>query len=248
MLKVLIVDDEFKCREVLKVMLQESGIEINIVGTAEDVPSALDELHKHAPDLVFLDVELEQETGFDFLKQASPINFEVVFTTAYTHYAINAIKFSAIDYLLKPINPEELMNAIQKVIEKKNASTFKNKIDVLFQNLKGPGNRQKIALPTTEGLIFVQVEDIVFCEADGAYTAIHLKSAGKIFVSKNLKEYETLLTDCDFFRVHNSFLVNLNEVKRYVKGEGGYVIMSNNLKVDVAKRKKDGFLAKIPKG
>jgi two-component system, LytTR family, response regulator len=135
MLKVLIVDDEFKCREVLKVMLQESGIEINIVGTAEDVPSALDELHKHAPDLVFLDVELEQETGFDFLKQASPINFEVVFTTAYTHYAINAIKFSAIDYLLKPINPEELMNAIQKVIEKKNASTFKNKIDVLFQNL-----------------------------------------------------------------------------------------------------------------
>jgi two-component system, LytTR family, response regulator len=97
-------------------------------------------------------------------------------------------------------------------------------------------------------LIFVQVEDIVFCEADGAYTAIHLKSAGKIFVSKNLKEYEMLLTDCDFFRVHNSFLINLNEVKRYVKGEGGYVIMSNNLKVDVAKRKKDGFLAKIPKG
>lgn len=247
MLKVIIIDDEFKSRELLKVMLLEYCSGIELVGVADDVKSGLEVVSKNPPDLLFLDVELKQETGFDLLAQIHPLNFEIIFITAHSHYAIKAIKFSAIDYLLKPLNPEELKIAVEKVRERRAESTFKNKIDILFQNLKGSSKQQKIALPTPEGLIFALVEDIIFCEADGPYTIIYLKSAGKFIVSKNLKEYELLLAEYNFLRVHNSYLINLNEIKRYIKGEGGYVIMSNDKKVDIAKRKKELFLSKITK-
>lgn len=244
MLKVIIIDDEFKSRELLKIMLHDQCQEIEIVGLAEDVQSGLEAISKNPPDLLLLDVELKQATGFDLLELLRPLNFEVIFITAYTHYAIRAIKFSAIDYLLKPVNPEELKLAVEKAAERRSKSTLNNKIDILFQHLKG-GNQQKIALPTHEGLQFVPVEDIIYCEADGAYTIIYLRKAEKIVVSKNLKDYETLLSSFNFLRVHNSFLINLHEVKKYVKGEGGYVIMSNDKQVDIAKRKKELFFSKI---
>lgn len=247
MLKVIIIDDEFKSRELLKVMLMEYCQGIELVGMAEDVKSGLELLSKNPPDLLFLDVELKQETGFDLLSHIHPLNFEIIFITAHSHYAIKAIKFSAIDYLLKPINPEELKIAVEKAVERRAETTLKSKIDILFNNLSAHPKQQKIALPTPEGLIFAPVEDIIFCEADGPYTTIYLKSAGKIIVSKNLKEYEILLAEYNFLRVHNSFLINLNEIKRYIKGEGGYVIMSNDKKVDIAKRKKELFLSRITK-
>jgi two-component system, LytTR family, response regulator len=244
MLNVVIVDDEFKSREVLKEMLKMYCPDVHVSATAHDVKSSLEAIREFSPDLIFLDIELEQETGFDLLEQAAPIDFKVVFTTAYTHYAINAIKASAIDYLVKPVNPEELKSAVSKALEQKKAHSLKDQMDKLFATLKEP-SKQKIGLPTKDGLIFILIEEIIACEADGTYTCIHLNNSSKILVSKSLKDYEVSLAPYNFLRVHNSYLINMNEVKRYFRGDGGYVIMSNDLKIDVSKRRKEIFLSKI---
>jgi two-component system LytT family response regulator len=187
---------------------------------------------------------LQRETGFDLLTRLKDINFEVIFTTAYTEYAIKAFKFSAIDYLLKPIDIEDLKKAVGKV-EKRVNNNMNSRLKELVQNLKfGSAESYKLALPTLEGLVFIKINDIIYCEASSNYTQIYT-SEGKYLVSKTLKEYDELLSDHNFFRIHNSYLININSIKKYVKGDGGYVVLNDNTSLDVSKRKKEAFLTKV---
>lgn len=251
MLQAIIVDDESRSRDTLRKFVQEFCTEeVSVVATAESVDTALEAIVTHpGVDLLFLDIEMNRETGFDLLRRFGEIPFEVIFTTAHEGYALKAIKTCAIDYLLKPIDSKELQLAVSKVQDKRSKASFHQRFEAFMTNMQHPAKREKqqIAVATAEGLLFLNVVDILRCQADGAYTSFHLKSGAKVFVSKNLKEYEGLLAEYDFFRVHHSFIINMNEIKKYVRGEGGYVIMSDDFMVDVSKRKKDAFLARIAK-
>jgi len=245
MITCILVDDELKSRESLKILIEDFCDNIEVKALCQNVAEAMEAVRLYKPDVVFLDIQLQRETGFDLLTKLDNINFEVIFTTAYSEYAIKAFKFSAIDYLLKPIDIEDLKRAISKV-EKRVGDSLGQRIQQLMSNLKSSSAESyKLALPTTDGLIFVKVSDILYCEASSNYTEITLMDNKKYIVSRTLKEYEDLLTEYDFFRIHNSFLINLNAVKKYVRGEGGYVIMMNDKSLDVSKRKKESFLARI---
>lgn len=244
-LTCIIVDDELKSRESLQILLQDFCDHVEVLAVCQGVTEAVEVIKKYNPELVFLDIQMQRETGFDLLTKFSTINFEVVFTTAYSEYAIKAFKFSAIDYLLKPIDVSELQQALEKV-RKKLKNDISGRLEQLIHNLKPAGNQKyRLALPTGDGLIFVTVEEILYCEADSNYTTIHLLNGKSHLVSRTLKEYEELLSGHDFFRIHNSTLINLNFIKNYVRGEGGYVVMSNDKALDVSKRKKEAFLSRI---
>lgn len=245
MLTCIIVDDELKSRESLKILLEDFCTGIEVKALCQNVAEAMSAIKTYKPDVVFLDIQLQRETGFDLLVKTDPINFEVIFTTAYSEYAIKAFKFSAIDYLLKPIDIEDLKRAVEKV-EKRVGDSVSARIQQLMSNLKSStGENYKLALPTSDGLIFVKVSEILYCEASSNYTEITQADGKKHVVSRTLKEYEDLLTDYDFFRIHNSYLINLNAVKKYIRGEGGQVIMMNDKALDVSKRRKESFLARI---
>ena len=244
MLKAVIVDDEPKARENLQILLHDFVEGVEVVGLCGTIAEATEAVRLHGPDVVFLDIQLQRETGFDLLTKLKDINFEVIFTTAYTEYAIKAFKFSAIDYLLKPIDIEELKKAVARV-EKRVSNNITGRLTQLVQNLKqGSSENYKIALPTLDGLVFVKISDILYCEASSNYTQI-FTAEEKYLVSKTLKEYDDLLSDHNFFRIHNSYLININSIKKYVKGEGGYVVLNNDTSLDVSKRKKEAFLNKI---
>ena len=244
MLKAIIVDDEPKARENLQILLQDFVKGVEVVALCQDIAEAMEAVNTKSPDIVFLDIQLQRETGFDLLTRLKEINFEVIFTTAYTEYAIKAFKFSAIDYLLKPIDIEDLKKAVGKV-EKRVNNNMNSRLKELVQNLKFESTENyKLALPTLEGLVFIKVNDIIYCEASSNYTQIYT-SEGKYLVSKTLKEYDELLSDHNFFRIHNSYLININSIKKYVKGDGGYVVLNDNTSLDVSKRKKEAFLTKV---
>lgn len=244
MLKAIIVDDEPKARENLQILLQDFVKGVEVVALCQDIAEAMEAVNTKSPDIVFLDIQLQRETGFDLLTRLKEINFEVIFTTAYTEYAIKAFKFSAIDYLLKPIDIEDLKKAVGKV-EKRVNNNMNSRLKELVQNLKFESTENyKLALPTLEGLVFIKVNDIIYCEASSNYTQIYT-SEGKYLVSKTLKEYDELLSDHNFFRIHNSYLININSIKKYVKGDGGYVVLKDNTSLDVSKRKKEAFLTKV---
>lgn len=245
MIRSIIVDDEVKSRESLHILLRDFVSNVEVVALCSSVTEGLDAIRKFKPDLVFLDIQMQRETGFDLLARISPIEFDVVFTTAHSEYAIKAFRFSAIDYLLKPIDIEELKRAVEKV-EKKLNGNISARIEQLVQNLKaGPSQRFKLALPTSDGLVFVKVEEIIYCEASSNYTTLFMADGRKFVVSRTLREYEDMLHEQDFYRIHNSYLINLNAIKKYVRGEGGYVVMNNDVSLDVSKRKKEGFLNRI---
>jgi two-component system LytT family response regulator len=245
MINAIIVDDELKSRESLKILLEEFCDNVTVKALCQDVAEAVQAIQQYKPDVVFLDIQLQRETGFDLLTQLGDFDFEVIFTTAYAEYAIKAFKFAAIDYLLKPIDIEELKRALSKV-EKRMNDSISLRLQQLMQNLKNTSSENyKLALPTTDGLVFVKMQDILYCEASSNYTEITVMDGKKYIVSRTLKEYEDMLGEHNFYRIHNSYLINLNAIKKYVRGEGGYVIMANDKSLDVSKRKKEGFLARI---
>jgi two-component system, LytTR family, response regulator len=245
MLKGIIVDDETKSRESLRILIEDFCENVEVCALCQNVEEGIRAINEHHPDIVFLDIQLQRETGFDLLTRIKEVNFEVIFTTAYSEYAIQAFKFSAIDYLLKPIDINELKRAIGKVNKKLN-DTIALRLKHLIQNLRTPtSGNYKLALPTLEGLIFVKITDIICCEASSNYTVIITRDNKKYTVSRTLKEYDELLSDHNFYRIHNSYLINLNEIKKYIRGEGGYVVMNNDQSLAVSKRKKEGFLERI---
>lgn len=246
-IKAIIVDDEQHCIDALQTMLVRKCPGVEVVGSAKGVKEAkelVDELH---PDLVFLDVEMPHQNGFELLKLFDKIGFDVIFTTAYEQYALKAIKFNALDYLLKPFSVKELQDALDKCREKKQQrqrdTNSLSPMDVFLQNMKTlQQSHKKIALPTINGLVFMPVQNIVRCESTGNYTRIFFTDKKNLMVSRPLKEFEELLADVDFFRVHNSHLINLQQMQSYIQGEGGFALMSDGAQVEVSRRRKADFL------
>jgi len=246
MLKAVIVDDELKSRENLQILLNDFCENVAVLALASTIAEGMEAIRKVQPDILFLDIQMQKETGFDLLRKLDKIDFEIVFTTAHAEYAIEAIKFAAIDYLLKPIDIADLRKAVAKVEKKLSHNFLRERLDVLIQNFKSDSSDQyKLVLPTSDGLTFINLKDVLYCEAMSNYTKFHMKDNSNYLVSKTLKEYENLLVEHNFFRIHNSFLVNIREVKKYVRGDGGYVVMNNEQSLDVSKRKKEAFLNKI---
>ena len=238
----IIVDDERNSCETLRALLEDFCKDVEVIAICQTVDDAAAAIANLRPDVVFLDVNMKGENGFQLLNKVEKIDFEIVFATAHSEYAIKAFKFSAVDYLLKPIDVNELRNAVQKV-EKRKLANVVSKYDQLLQNLK-PNNEKnyKLALPSSAGLTFVKVSDIIYCEADSNYTLFYLTDGKKVLVSQTLKEYEEMLQPQRFFRIHHSYLINLDLVKQYIRGEGGQVVMVNGATLDVSKRKKEEFL------
>ncbi len=244
MIKALIVDDEINNSNYLKALLQNNLPEVDICGVASNIKDAINLIREKKPNLVFLDIELQTATGFDLLSQLDAINFSVIFTTAHQHYALQAIKFAALDFLLKPIDAEELKVAVGKAVKQQKDNSFSKNMDVLLENMLKKNEQKKIAISTAESIHVIEIKDIIYCQADGPYTIIFL-SSGKIMSSKHLKEYENLFTEYGFFRVQKSFLVNIAEIRKYIKGDGGHVVMSNGDKVSVSEKKKDDLMSKL---
>jgi two-component system LytT family response regulator len=243
MITAIIVDDEQHCRASLETLIVTNFPELSIKATCKSPAEGIQAINDHHPELVFLDVEMSPSNGFEMLRQLDEINFEIIFTTAYEKYAIQAIKFSAMDFLLKPIGKEDLAEAILRMKEKKSHLKSAKKIEVLLENIKNIENpSKKIVLPAIYGMELIYLQDIIRLDSNGNYTTFHLKNKQKIVVSKTIKEYEEMLEDMHFFRVHNSHIINLHYVKNYKKGEGGIVKMEDGSEIEVSRRRKDDFL------
>lgn len=244
MLKAIIIDDEQKGRIALKQKILDYCKTVRVLGEAENGEQGLLLIEKHHPDIIFLDIEMPLMNGFDMLRQVRDKNFHIIFTTAYDQYAITAIKYSAFDYLLKPVDIEELKSAIARISQQSFNQTEK-KLDTLEQNLGSKKIFNKIAVPTMQGLLFFDINTIIQLEAQSNYTILYFSNHPKLTASKTLKEFEELLPEEIFFRTHHSHIINLSYIKRYLKGDGGQIEMQNGNYVDVARRKKDEFLKVI---
>lgn len=249
--RALIVDDIENSRITLVHDLKEYCPEINIVGEADGVKSALEKISTLKPEVVFLDIQMGDGTGFDLLTQLKEIPFQIIFTTALDSYGIKAIKFSALDYLLKPIDPDELIKAVGKLTQNEKSNAIQDSINLLIENMKGaaaqPGNK-RIAIHSLEKVHMIHIDDIIRCESQGAYTIFHLKQKEQILATKNLKEFEELLAPHSFIRVHHSHLINFAYLKEYIKKDGGYAIMIDKSEVPVSFRKKNSLLEMIDRG
>jgi two-component system LytT family response regulator len=241
------VEDEKHQQETLTKLLSDFS-DFQLEGIASSVDEGVTLLESVKPDLVFFDVMLGMRKSFEILERLERIPFGIIFTTAYEEHAVRAFRFSAIDYLLKPIAREELAQALSKFRQSKMAEQTSN-IQNMLANFKLPINNHRIALPTLTGFLYVQVKDIVRCESDNTYTTFFTVDKRKIIVSKTLKEVEQTLTETDyrFFRVHNSHLINLEYITEYLKGEGGIVKMIDGSQIDVSRRRKEEFLNQLKK-
>lgn len=246
-IKAIIVDDEQHCIDALQTMLQKKCPEVTVVAGVNSVREAKVLIDEAQPDLVFLDVEMPHQNGFELLKLFERVTFDVIFTTAFEQYALKAIKFNALDYLLKPFSIQELQDAVQKCRDRRTAGRPKENgvspLDVFLANMKTlHQTHRKIALPTINGLVFMPVQNIVRCESTGNYTKIFFTDKKHLLVSRPLKEFEEMLSDMDFFRVHNSHLINLQQMQSYIQGEGGFALMTDGTQVEVSRRRKAEFL------
>jgi two-component system LytT family response regulator len=249
-LTALLIDDEANSRNTIRNLLSSLCPDVEILGEAKNADAGIEMIRALKPKLIFLDIQMPGKTGFDLLASIGEIDFEVIFTTAYHEYAVKAFRFSAIDYLLKPIDPDDLLQAVNRVKEKQH-QTSTGQVQLLKQLWQqlggnqpatGTGTAQRLALSTQEGIHLIDLKDIVWCESLGAYTRFYLSNGDKLVASRLIKEYEEILTDYQFFRVHQSYIINLNHVKKYVKGDGGQVWMSDGAEVEVARRRKEEFL------
>ena len=245
MITAIIIDDEAKGRIALRKKLADYCPQVEVVAEAANGQEGLLLIGHHKPTVIFLDIEMPRMNGFEMLNELKEKNFHLIFTTAYDQYAIKAIKFAAFDYLLKPVDIEELKSAVAK-IDISETSQTKKQADLLQQNLQHPKKLlYKLAIPTLEGLFFYNINDIIRLEANSNYTNIWFSNNTKILASKTLKEFEELLPEDIFFRTHHSHLINLNYIKRYIKGDGGQIELQNGSFVDVSRRKKEEFLKAI---
>jgi two-component system, LytTR family, response regulator len=247
MITTILVEDETQSRELLTKLIQKYCKDVEILATAANVKQAVEVINKHRPDLIFLDITMPDGTGFDLLEKVSPITFDIIFTTATDKHAIKAIKYAALDYLLKPIDVEELKTSVHKLIQKKsNLNTVEN-LSQLLSNLRDSSDSyQKITLPTGNAYEIVYTKDIIRCEAEGSYTSFFMTSGKRYLVTYGLIHYEELLPEKEFIRIHRHHLVNINHVTRYLKTEG-FAIMRDEAKIEVARRKKDEFLEVLRK-
>jgi two-component system, LytTR family, response regulator len=243
MRKAIIIDDENRTRDLIAKMVNSFGLDIEAIPAGNNVESGLKAIEEHNPDLVFLDIQMPDGTGFDLLKAVPNKDFEVIFITAHEEFAIKAIKFSALDYILKPVDPEELKQAVEaalKTMDEEPVTKEDKQFDALQHNIQ-PNQKRRLVLKTQESVHIVELDDIIRCEADRNYTSFFLTENRKILVSKTLKEYEVLLTGHNFLRVQQSHLINLDFVSRYDKGNGGSVVMKDNSEVPLSPAKREIF-------
>ena len=246
-LATLIVDDEPDAVNFISSIIREYCPRLEIVGTASSAREGGKIILERQPELVFLDVEMPHGSGFDLLAKFPQKTFDVVFITAFNHYAIKAIKFSAVDYILKPINISEFIEAVDKVLHKRLSGSSRNtNYFELLENLKSE-TPSKLAIPTSDGMEYLKTDDIIRIEADRSYSWFLLKDKRKILVSKNLNQYQELLSDQHFFRPHNSHLINLNHVKKYIRHEGGIIEMDDGSQVPISRTRRDLFLSQMSK-
>ncbi len=247
MLNTIIIDDEQDGRDVLQMLVTDFCPDLTIVDICTNGKEGVKSILKHKPDLVFMDIDMPDMTGFDVLDCVKNLKLKIIFVTAHNQHAIRAFKYSAIDYILKPPSPQSLIEAVEKAkqIEFRNDG---GQYDLLLNQLKQEDHLPDvIALPMADGLQVVNIQDIMYCKADRNYTHIHFIDKRKLLVSKQLKEFENLLAPHNFFRVHHSYLINLKYISKYVKGEGGYVVMKDDCSIEVSRQKKDEFLKLINK-
>jgi two-component system LytT family response regulator len=246
MIRSILIDDEKHCLDTLRMSILKHCPEVQIIDQCTSSRKALAAIHNYRPDLIFLDIEMPIMNGFELLEELGEISFSIIFTTGYDQYAIKAIRFSALDYLLKPIIPGELINAVQKVRAHKLAPSAEQLSMLLNQIHHLDNNFTKVAVPTAEGFELIPTEQLVRCEANNTYTHLYLKNKTKIIACRTLKEIEEQLQEfSSFIRVHHSYLVNLNDVTKYIRGDGGYLVMSDGTTVSVSKNRKDNLLKKL---
>lgn len=238
--KVLIIDDENRTRQLIANMIDSFGYDVETIPEGENVESGIKAIEKHNPDIVFLDIQMPDGTGFDVLRSIDNKNFVVIFITAHEEFAIKAIKFSALDYLLKPVDPTELEAALKKAIQAVQEEGESTQFEALQKNIN-PHEKRRLVLKTQESVHVVDLDDIIRCEADRNYTSFFLTNNKKILVSKTLKEYETLLSGHNFLRVQQSHLININYVERYDKKNGGAVVMKDGSEVPLSPAKREVF-------
>ena len=238
MISVVIVDDEPKARETIAKLLALSPVKVNVIGAAEDIATGFETISHLSPQLVLLDINLPDGTGFDLLKKFEKINFQVVFITAHEEYAIQAFKCSALDYVLKPINSADFFRAIERANERLSNDEMAGKLNALLSNLD---KLRKVVLKTAESIHIINVDTIIRCEADVNYTTFFLVNGKRLLVSKPLKDYDELLCPAGFFRTHQSHLINLDHMLRYDKNDGGYIVMDDNSPVPVSTRRKEAL-------
>jgi two-component system LytT family response regulator len=243
MLRVVIIDDEAHVRDSLSKLLGRCCPGVAVSGEAGTVSQGIAMIRDLHPDLVLLDIQLGDGTGFDILNAFPEVDFKVIFITAYDHYAVQAFRFSAVDYLLKPVNPELFAEAVGRAAHMIRAHE-QLQVQALQENLQNTGHQnKKIILKTTENIYLLDLHHITCCESDDNYTRIHTSDGDKILVSKTLREYDDMLAGCGFYRVHKSFLINLSHIRRFEKQEGGYIVLTGDLKVPVASRKREEVMA-----
>jgi two-component system LytT family response regulator len=246
-MKAILVDDEADGIRTLKKLLELNCPDVEIAATCTSADSARQKLEEIKPDLVFLDVRMPGKSGLDMLSELAEKNFEVIFVTAHNEYLLQALQFSAVDYLMKPVDEDRLVEAVERVKKRLQEEMVTGHAETLLYNISKAGSpmEMRLCLPTLKGFTIVKLEEIVYCEAQRSYTIFKLTGNKTIMISKPLFDYEQLLAGTIFLRVHKSFLINLLHIKEYLRGEGGTVIMSNGMEIEVSRRKKELFLSKV---
>jgi len=246
-MRAILVDDEPDGIRTLKKLLELNCPEVEIVATCSSAADAISKLEEAKPDLVFLDVRMPGGSGIDMLAELSEIDFEVIFVTAHDEYMLQALQFSAVDYLMKPVDEDRLKEAVQRVEERLKGKKNSRQGEILLHNINKVGYplEMRLCLPTQKGFTIVKLEEIIYCEAQRSYTIFRLVNNKSIIISKPLFDYDKLLADTIFLRVHKSFLINLMHIKEYMRGEGGTVVMSDGMEVEISRRKKEQFLVKV---
>ncbi len=247
MIKTIIIDDEARGISSLKILLQTHCPSISIIATCSQAEEATQLINDLKPDLVFLDISMPVKSGFDILNEIKQKTFEIIFVTAHAEYSLKAFKYSAADYLLKPVMEEQLMQAVERVEAKIKSKTDNNYFETLLHNLQHlqKPEEMKLCIPNVKGFEVVNLKDIIYCEAQSCYTTFHFQNRKKITVAKTIASYEELLQDTSFCRVHKSYLINIDFVLEYLRGDGGKVIMADGSEIEVARRKREHFTSRM---
>ncbi|MBL7733110.1 MAG: response regulator transcription factor [Chitinophagaceae bacterium] len=245
MIRCILVDDDSRNNFILEKLIEQFCTDVQVLGAATSAASAVQLIKQHQPDLIFLDVEMPGKNAFDLLEDLRPVNFQVVFVTAFDKYAVRAFRVGALDYLLKPVSIDDLKNAVKRVEERQQHSSSKNQVESYLEALGKSDLTQRIVLPVKDGYAQYELDSILYCKAKGAYTTFHFTDGHKILITGTLKSFEEVLPESIFVRIHHSSIVNLQHVTSYTRGRGGYVTIKDGSQLDVAQRKREEFLSRF---
>lgn len=245
MIKTLLVDDEIRGLSSLKKLVELNCPELQVIAECQNATQALQAILMMRPQLVFLDISMPGKNGFDLLNELKDIHFEIIFVTAHNQYSLQAFRYSAVDYLLKPVDEALLMYAVQRAASRINTQSISSNIDTFLYNIQHRPSEMKLCVTSLKGFQVIRLSEIIYCEAESSYTIFHMIDGTNIVASKSIIDYELLLEDNFFCRIHKSYMINLAHIKEYMKGEGGSVILTNGKEVEVSRRRREAFLSRV---